>query len=304
MENQDLTEMTKQSIDLSKESFKILWDKFHLWFQEFVLFTPNAILAFLVFLLFIVAGKIISRITERGTVRLSRNVVIGGLVASMTRFIVIGIGLFFSLEILQLSKVVTSLLAGAGIVGLAMGIAFQDFVANIIAGIYLAIKKPLHVGHVVKTAGDQFGTVINMNLRSTIIETTQGQRVYIPNREVFQNPLINYSQKKIRRIDLPVGIQYTADLEMVKKVVLEVLENLSVREKSQPFEVFYTEFGDSSINFLARFWIQYTKETDYNSATDQAVMAIKKAFDKNHITIPFPIRTLDINPQQWKDTFK
>ena len=83
------------------------------------------------------------------------------------------------------------------------------------------------------------------------------------------------------------------DLEKVEKVVLNAVKDIEDSIDHKPIEFFYTEFADSSINFTVRFWVKFTKQTEYLNGMHQAIKAIKKAFNENSITIPFPIRTLD-----------
>jgi len=137
------------------------------------------------------------------------------------------------------------------------------------------------------------GTAKSTNLRVTVIETFQGQEVFVPNKDVLQNPIINYSAIGKRRIDLGVGISYGDDLAKVQRVVLETIKNLEgvIDKDNVVFD--YGEFGDSSINFTIRFWIKYPGDPGFLVVRNNAIMKIKEAFDENDIMIPFPIRTLD-----------
>jgi len=113
-------------------------------------------------------------------------------------------------------------------------------------------------------------------------------------KEVIQNPLKNFSHNGRRRIDIACGVAYGDDLEQAQRIAIQAIEdaNIDVRN-NKPIEVFFTEFGDSSINFTLRFWQNITSQRDYLSAQSKAIIALKKAFDKAEITIPFPITTLD-----------
>src|SRR5690606_33816066 len=117
--------------------------------------------------------------------------------------------------------------------------------------------------------------------------------VIIPNKEVFQNSIENMTSSGRLRMDLDVGISYGDDLEKVKKVVLEAASRISTRSEADKITFFYKEFGDSSINFAVRVRVKSTQQSDFLVARSEAIMLIKKAFDENDITIPFPIRTLD-----------
>lgn len=184
------------------------------------------------------------------------------------------------------------LLAGAGIVGLALGFAFQDIAANFISGIILVLRKPIAIGDVISSNG-HFGTVHAINLRATEVRTPQGQLVTVPNKEVFQQVLVNYSEAGRRRIDLSVGVSYGDDLEQVQRITLEAIRSLPNVMPEPEVVVWYTAFGDSSINFDVCYWVPFTRQSEYRTAVSEGIIAIKRAFDDNHITIPFPIRTLD-----------
>lgn len=223
---------------------------------------------------------------------MSHSSTLNNLFSSIIFFIVLGIVFFTALSILNLDKAVTSILAGAGIVGLALAFAFQDIAANFISGIFISFRKPLQIGDIVKLE-DYMGRVREINLRDTMIETFQGQTVIIPNKNVFQNPIENYSILHKRRFDLKVGVSYGEDLEKVRQVTLDAvkdIEGLSAKEKTS---LFFSEFGDSSINFTVRLWMDSAEQLLYNRVGSDAVMRIKKAYDENDIMIPFPIRTLD-----------
>jgi small conductance mechanosensitive channel len=195
--------------------------------------------------------------------------------------------------VLNLSTAVTSILGAAGILGLAIGFAAQDTVSNLISGVMISVRRPLKEGDLVET-NDTFGVVDQVNLRATVVRTPTGQIVFVPNKDVFQNRLTNYSRSGQRRVDLSCGVSYGDDLEKAKRVALEAIGGLEKRVKGRDVELFYNGFGDSSINFTLRFWIDFARsQADFLAAQSDAIMALKRAFDENDITIPFPIRTLD-----------
>jgi small conductance mechanosensitive channel len=190
---------------------------------------------------------------------------------------------------------VTTLLAGAGVVGLALGFAFQDIASNFIAGILMAIRNPFLVGEIIETNGFT-GTVREISLRSTVLDTFQGQKVILPNAKVFGDPIVNYSARGERRVDLACGVGYGDDLGHAQQVAVAAVEGLAARKDGKPVQLYYTEFGDSSINFVVRFWVDFMRQTDFLEAQSEAIKAVKAAFDRDGVTIPFPIRTLDFDP--------
>jgi small-conductance mechanosensitive channel len=184
------------------------------------------------------------------------------------------------------------LLAGAGIVGLAIGFAFQDMTENMIAGIAMGIRKPFQLEDVIKT-DDVFGTVKSINLRNTIVETFFGQLEIVPNKILFRNILTNFTVTGIRRIEIPIGISYGDDPERARDVLIEEINKLDFVIRHEETDVFAEGFGDSSVNLLLWFWIDYPGEPGFMVARHKAVVTAKKALESADILIPFPIRTLD-----------
>ena len=274
------------------ESFDLLKNKLGSWISEVILMLPNILVAALVVVCFYLTSKYLSKLILSLLRRFSQNTAINKLIATLSSLLINLIGLFVALGILNLDKTVTSLLAGVGVVGLALGFAFQNSAANFISGLGMAIRSPLNVGDLIET-NDYYGIVSKIGLRSTEIRTLQGQLVDIPNRLIYQNPFANYNTLGSRRVDLICGVSYGDDLQKVEDLVLKTIEGISNLDKQKKPELFFSEFGDSSINFKLLYWVKFKEEKDYLKAVHEGIKIIKSAFDENDITIPFPIRTLD-----------
>ena len=270
----------------------LITDKLSNWVRELIRLLPNIALAAIVLVVGVLLAKLIRRFSFRVISRMSHSGTLNNLFSSIIYFIFLGIVFFTVLSILNLDKAVTSVLAGAGIVGLALAFAFQDIAANFISGVFISFRRPIRAGDIVKIE-DYMGTVREINLRDTVLETFQGQMVIIPNKTVFQNPIENYSILNKRRFDLEVGVSYGEDLEKVRQVTLDAVKGLEGLSKTETTTLFFTEFGDSSINFTLRLWMDSAEQLLYKRVGSEAVMKIKKAYDENDIMIPFPIRTLD-----------
>lgn len=262
------------------------------WGRAFVLGLPNFLLAVLTVVLFWLIARGIRNMVARLLRRVSHSEQVTYLLSQMVYIAVLTAGTFIALGILGLQKTVASLLAGAGIVGLALGFAFQDIAANLMAGVYLSVRRPFRRGHLIK-AQDFFGIVLEVNLRWTELLTQQGQLVLIPNKQVFENPIMNYSARGSRRVDISLGVSYGDDLEKARRVAMEAVAALPARLPDREVELFYEEFAESSIDFTVRFWIAFETQKDYLAARSDAIIRIKQAFDANGITIPFPTRTLE-----------
>lgn len=274
------------------EAYKLITEKLSSWFQQLIKLLPNILLAAIILVLGFFVARFIRKFSVKLISKMSHNKTLNNLFGSIIYITFIGIILFTALSILQLDKAVTTILAGAGILGLALAFAFQDIAANFICGIFISFRRPLRIGDIVKVS-DYMGRVKEINLRDTVLLTFQGQMVIIPNKDVFQNPIENYTMLGKRRLDLSVGVSYGDDLEKVRTVTLEAVRDIEGLNEEDETTMFFHEFGNSSINFIIRLWISDPDQLAYWKVSNQAVMKIKKAYDENEITIPFPIRTLD-----------
>lgn len=278
-------------MDLDKIT-NLITDKLATWAEALIKLLPNIVMAAVVMVIGFYIAKFIRRISSKLLSKVSNNITLNNLFSSVVYFSFIGIVLFTVLTILNLDKAVTSILAGAGILGLALAFAFQDIAANFMSGIFISFRKPLKVGDIVQIK-EYMGKVKEINLRDTVIETFQGKTVIIPNKEVFQNPIENYTILQKRRFDLEVGVSYGDDLEKVREITLNAVSGIAELSSEDEVSVFFMEFGDSSINLSVRMWIDTPEQAVYNKVRSEAILRIKKAYDANDIMIPFPIRTLD-----------
>ena len=281
-------EMEAEFVDV----YSTLTDKLMNWLETTVAMLPNLVVALLILIVFFVLGRLVRRGVKHMLEKTTKNKTIINLLETIVGVLIIGIGVFIALSVLKLDGAVTSLLAGAGIIGLALGFAFQDIASNFISGIILSIRHPFGIGDIIQT-NDFYGTVVKMNLRNTMIRTPQGQIVYIPNKSVFENPLENFTAENNRRIDLSCGVSYGDDLEKAKKVAIDAVKGLDNYDDTKDVEFYYDEFGGSSINFKIRLWVNFRTNPDFWAARSDAIVAITQAFDEHDIMIPFPIRTLD-----------
>ncbi len=279
-------------------ALEIVSDKIEGWITSLTSMLPNFLVAVIILVTFYLLARVIRKLVRSLLDRFSDKRAINNLFATLSHILVIGIGLIIALNVLHLEQTVTSLLAGAGIIGLALGFAFQDITANFISGILMAFRKPIQVGDIIQTR-EFVGVVEKIDLRVTVIRTFQGLHVIIPNKDVFQSPVTNFTKTHERRIDLEVGVSYSDDLGEVKQVAIEAVEQLPYLLHDKKVKLFYKAFGESSINFTINFWVKYPDEPGFLQAQSDAIEAIKKAFDNHGITIPFPIRTLELGGKEW-----
>lgn len=267
------------------------------WLEELVASLPHVAVALVVVVVTGYGSRYVGRGVRRVLERVLGHQSLADVLGTIARVATIIVGLMIALGVMQLDKTVTSLLAGVGVVGLALGFAFQDIAANFMSGFIMAIKRPFEIGDLVEISGHK-GIIMRLELRATQMVTLQGLTVIIPNKDVFQQALINFTATTDRRMDLTIGVSYDASLEQVRSVTLEAVAGIPGRNPARAPEVFYRQFNDSSIDFDLRIWLTSADEPSYLRARSEAIIAVKNAFDAHGIVIPFPIRTLEFSAGQ------
>ena len=182
------------------------------------------------------------------------------------------------------------IIATLGVGSVAIGFAFQDIFKNFLAGIILLVEEPFRIGDEV-IIGDYEGKVENISIRTTKIRTYKGERVLLPNSTVFTDAVKVVTAYDYRRTDLGVGVDYNTSLPQAKKLLAQTIASVSGVMTEPVPEIDVVNFGDSSIDFVVRYWSDSSQKQIRNVQT-KAMIAIKKALDGADISIPYPIRTL------------
>ncbi|MDQ0106508.1 small-conductance mechanosensitive channel [Chitinophaga terrae (ex Kim and Jung 2007)] len=254
---------------------EMIYNKLHGWLDTAVKMLPNLVVAILVFIFFLFIARFIRKITYSFSNRLSEAPAISNLVASIVYLIFLLIGVFIALNVLRLDKAVTSLLAGAGIIGLALGFAFQDLTANFISGIFITFKKPFEVGHVIETNGFT-GTVSEIELRSTTMVTDDGLHVIIPNKDVFQKPIINHSLTPMRRIVLSFAIPMNVQLADAERIITDIVKGMKDVQPDKPKTVLFTGIDGVNNKALVRLvcWVSSSMPDAYDRVVHELVTQV------------------------------
>ncbi|MET3877648.1 mechanosensitive ion channel family protein [Chitinophaga sp. OAE865] len=252
---------------------ELIFDKLHNWLIAAVKMTPNLVLAVIIFTLFLLLARLTRKLSYGFSRKLSESSAISGLVSSLFYGLFLLLGLFISLNILRLDKAVTSLLAGAGIIGLALGFAFQDLTANFISGIFITFKKPFDVGHVIETNGFT-GTVDAIQLRSTTMITADGLHVIIPNKEIFQKPIINHSLTPLRRIALTFTIPLSDKLTEAEKMMTDIVMGMKDVVPDKPKTVWYSGIEGAAVKVALSCWVSNKSDDAYERITHELITKV------------------------------
>ena len=178
----------------------------------------------------------------------------------------------------------TSFIAVFGAAGLAVGLALQGSLSNFAAGVLIVLFRPYRVGDFVEAAGIS-GTVEQVQILTTILKTPDNKRIIVPNSQIMDSIITNYSANETRRIDLTVGVSYDDDLDKVGATLRELVDADDRILKDPACVIEVLELADSSVNFVVRPWVN---TADYWGVRFSLTKAIKQRFDQEDITFPFP----------------
>jgi small conductance mechanosensitive channel len=254
----------------------------------------SLIFQILTFLLILVAFWFIARL-GRGTVRrglarskLSISSLAQDFFIKMTGRLIMLFGLLIAIA--QLGIEVAPLLAGLGIAGLVIGFALQDTLSNFASGLMILIYRPFDVGDVIE-GGGVMGKVDQMNLVSTMVLTFDNQMLIVPNKQIWGGVIRNVTHQDKRRVDMTFGIGYSDDIPKAEKVLAEIVTSHDKVLKDPEPVIRLHELGDSSVNFIVRPW---SKTDEYWDVYWDITREVKRRFDEEGISIPFPQRDVHI----------
>ena len=262
-----------------------------------VTFLANVLIAILILL---VGGLVVKCITALVRKALRKTKRVNALLESFLCSAVSKTGWIF-LAVIALGRIgvdVGPLIAGLGVTGFILGFAFKDTLGNFASDIMIALNQPFKVGDYVIVAGVE-GAVRELNMMATVIATADNKKIVVPNSSVWGGPVTNFSAHDTRRVDLSVGIAYGTDIALAKNTAVEALASLTgatgeklVRDDPAPMAEI-TSFGDSAIVLTVRGWCATANYWDVYFGGNQA---LKAAFDKAGVAIPFP--QMDVHVKQ------
>jgi len=283
-------EQAEQEIEEIVEKVSKFQEYLDLYLPKLISFGLRLLLALVVFLIGMKVIKVLRKLIRRSMERAGAELGVIQFLDSVIKVI-----LYFVLVMLLASGFgvdTTSVMALVGSAGLAIGLALQGSLSNFAGGVLILTIKPFKVGDYI-IQGDLEGTVSEIQMFYTNLLTPDNRKVVIPNGNLTDNSLINVTAQDKRRLDIDVGISYTADLRRAKELCMELIEKDERILKEEEHRVVVSELADSAVILKVRFWV---RPEDYWMAKWDITEAVKLTFDEHGIEIPFP--QLDVTVKQ------
>jgi small-conductance mechanosensitive channel len=247
---------------------------------------PYLAVGLVVLLLFYLAGRLARRAAHEAGERTRLDVQLADLFGRLAVVLLTALGVLVAAVIVFPSFTPGSLVQGLGITSVAVGFAFKDVLQNFFAGILLLLRKPFVVGDQIRVR-DFEGTVEEITTRSTRIKTYDGERVVIPNGDVYTSSILVRTAYDKRRVKFGVGIGYPDSIEEARSMILRVVGAAEGVLQDPAPSAYVDELAGSSVNFTVYFWTS-SHQADVLRVRDRVATAIKLGLDEAKIDMPFP----------------
>ena len=243
-------------------------------------------LKLIVALIIFYVGRIVARMLQKGLRRLMRAQEIDKILETFVCNLAYWTVMIFVIiaAINHVGVQTTSLIAVMGAAGLAVGLALQGSLSNFAAGVLIVLFRPYRVGDWVEAAGIS-GSVEQVQILTTILKTGDNKQIIVPNSQIMGSIITNYSANDTRRVDMTIGVSYDDNLDKVRTTLQELIAaDARILKEPEPV-IAVSALADSSVNFTVRPWV---KTGDYWGVMFDLTEAIKKRFDEEGISFPFP----------------
>ncbi len=250
---------------------------------------PNLGIALAIFLLFLLAAWVVSHVVA-GLFRRRQRESLGDLLAGFAKWALILFGLLVVATIVFPSIKPADLLATLGIGSVAIGFAFKDILQNWLSGLLILYRQPFRVGDQIVSGGFE-GTVESIEARATMIRTYDGQRVVIPNSDIYTGAVTVRTAFATRRSEYDVGIGYGDDIGRACQVIREALREVEGVEREPAPEAIPWTLAPSAVEIRVRWWSRSSRR-EVVLTHGRVVAAVKRALDRAGIELPFPTRML------------
>lgn len=271
------------------------WEALRAGAWHFVMALPMLAAAMVILLVAWFLSKLAGDIVRRLVVRALHEDDLGRAVGNLTRFGVVLVGVLIAAVVVFPSVKPADVLAFLGLGSVAVGFAFKDIFQNFMAGLLILFRRPFRLGDQIRS-GDMEGTVEDINLRATVIKTYSGERVIIPNSDVYSRPVLVRTAYGTRRSSFVVGIGYADDIRAAKQVIREHLADApGVLEEPAPW-IRTVELAPSSVNLEVFYWTK-AQQHEVLTVGDAVATSIKYALDAAGIDMPYPVRRVLLDDQ-------
>ncbi len=266
---------------------------FQQWIQAVKIFLINYGLKLLIALVIVIVGRLAIKIIRNILKKMFTKMKVEETLSAFLINIVSGLlHAFLVIAVLgQIGVDTTSFVAIIGAAGLAVGFALQGSLASFAAGVLIILLKPFKLGDFI-TAGGESGTVTDISIFSTRLNTPDNKVVIVPNTDIMGGSITNYSRENQRRIDLVIGVGYDDDLRRVEEIFKQILDAEPRVLKDPAYTIGVLELGDNSVNFAVRPWV---KTSDYWPTYFDLMKKIKLTLDANGVSIPYPQRDVHVH---------
>lgn len=254
---------------------------------------PYIVLGIIVFAVFLIVSRVVKRIVHAAGERTRLDVTLADLLGRIVSLLVIVLGVFVAAVVIFPAFKPGDLIAGLGITSVAVGFAFKDILQNFFAGILILWRQPFVVGDQIRVK-EYEGTVEEINIRSTKLRTYDGERVVMPNGDVYTNSILVRTAYDKRRIKFVVGIGYLDDIEKGRATISGVLEKTEGVLKEPAPWVYVDELAGSSVNMKVYFWVA-SQQANVLKVRNQVATGIKYALENAGVDMPYPHTVLLFN---------
>ncbi len=257
-------------------------------------YAVNIVAAIVIIIIGMVVARIVSNTVNRLMVARSIDATVADFLSALVRYGIIAFTLIAALG--RVGVQTASVIAVLGAAGLAVGLALQGSLSNLAAGVLLVTFRPFRSGEYVDLGGVA-GTVLQVQIFSTTMRTVDGRIVVIPNGKIIAGNIVNFSREPMRRNEFIIGVAYDSDIDKVKNILTGIIQADERIIKDREMTVRLNELGPSSINFVVRVW---SKSSDLQNVYWDVLELIKRRFDENGISFPFP--QMDVNLKRPHET--
>lgn len=242
----------------------------------------NIIYALLIFIIGRRIARFLSRLAVKALEKTSADLTLKKFMSGLIYYILLAAVVIAAMNKLGIQT--TSIVAVLATAGLAVGLALKDSLSNFAAGVMIIIFKPFVIGNYVECAGTA-GSIDEIGIFTVKLKTPDSKFVIVPNSSVINGTITNYSASPTRRVDIPVGVSYDADIRKVKEVLKGIIDSTETVLRDPEPVVVMTSLGDSSVNFAIRAW---ANTADYWPTYNSMLEQVKLRLDEEGIGIPYP----------------